>query len=59
VEDIGPTMEEVTGDWRGFHVEELHDLCSLQNTRMTTSKRKRYANREIRTGGWEMHTEFW
>jgi len=23
--------EEVTGDWRKFHNEELHDLCCLSN----------------------------
>jgi len=53
VDDIGPTREEVTRYWRRFLGEELYDLCSLQDTRMTTSQATRYANREIRTYDWE------
>jgi hypothetical protein len=51
--DIRPTREEVTGDWRRFLVEELHDLCCLQDFRMITSRNTRYAKREIHTGDWE------
>jgi hypothetical protein len=49
-EDIGPTRGEITGDWKRFLAEELHDLFSLLDPRMTTSRTTRYANREIRTG---------
>jgi hypothetical protein len=38
---IGPKREEVTGDWRELHSEELHDLCCLLNIiRVITSQRK-------------------
>jgi hypothetical protein len=28
---FGPKMDEVTGDWRKLHNEELNDLYSLPN----------------------------
>jgi hypothetical protein len=28
---FGPKGEEVTGEWRRLHKEELHDLYSSQN----------------------------
>jgi hypothetical protein len=28
---LGSNREEVTGDWRKWHIEELHDLYSLPN----------------------------
>jgi hypothetical protein len=28
---FGSKREEVTGDWRKLHNEDLHDLCCLQN----------------------------
>jgi hypothetical protein len=31
VDDIGPTREEVTGDWGRFFGEEVHYLCCLQD----------------------------
>jgi hypothetical protein len=58
-EDIGPTREKVTGDWKRFHGEEVHDSCCLQDTRMTTSRTKRYAKRKIRTGAWENEHRVW
>jgi len=27
----GPRMDEVTGEWRRLHIEELNDLYSLSN----------------------------
>jgi hypothetical protein len=37
---FGPKKEEVTGDWRSVHNEELHGLYSSSNiSRMINSKR--------------------
>jgi len=52
-DDIGPTREEMTGDWKSWHGEELHDLCCLQDFRAITSGTTRYAKREICTGDWK------
>jgi hypothetical protein len=36
---VGPKRDEVTGDWRKLHNEELHNLYSPQNIiRMIKSK---------------------
>jgi hypothetical protein len=29
---LGPKKEQVTGDWRRLHIEELHDLYCSPNT---------------------------
>jgi hypothetical protein len=40
----GPEREEVTGDWRKLHTEELHDVyCSPDMTGMNNSRKMRYA----------------
>jgi hypothetical protein len=37
----GSKREEVTGEWRELHSEELHDLCCSPNIiRVITSQRK-------------------
>jgi hypothetical protein len=37
---FGPRRDEVTGDWRKLHNEELHNLyCSPNIIRMSTTKR--------------------
>jgi hypothetical protein len=39
---FGPKTDEVTGDWRKRHNEELHNLYSSPNIiRMITSRRMR------------------
>jgi PAS domain-containing protein len=48
---FGPRREEVMGDWRKLHNEELHNLHSLPNTvRMIKSRRMRWAGHVARMG---------
>jgi hypothetical protein len=48
---FGPKRDEVTGDWRKLHNEELHNLHSSPNiTRMIKSRRVRWAGHVARTG---------
>jgi hypothetical protein len=47
----GPTGDEVTGEWRKRHLEELHDLYSSPTiVRMIKSKRMRWAGHVARVG---------
>ena len=49
-----PKRDEVTGEWRKLHNEELSDLYSLPNTvRVVTSRRMRWAGHVARMGGKE------
>jgi hypothetical protein len=58
-----PKRDEVTGEWRKLHNEELNDLYSLPNVvRVVKSRRIRWAGmwhvwgrREVRTGCWWGH----
>ena len=48
---FGPRKEEVMGEWRRLHNEELSDLYSSPNTvRVTKSRRMRRAGHVARTG---------
>jgi hypothetical protein len=48
---FGPKRDEVTGDWRKLHNEELHNLYSLPNIiRMIKSRRMRWAGHLARMG---------
>ena len=41
---FGPRRDEVTGEWRRLHNEELNDLyCSLNIVRVIKSRRMRWA----------------
>ena len=47
----GPKRDEVTGEWRKLHNEELNDLYSLPNSvRVVTSRRMRWAGHVARMG---------
>jgi hypothetical protein len=48
---FGPKIDEVTGDWRKLHKEELHNLYSSPNIiRMIKSSRMRWAGHVARMG---------
>jgi hypothetical protein len=55
---FGRKMDEVTGDWRKLHNEELHNVYSLPNIlRMIKSRRINWAGHEMKNAyqnfGWK------
>jgi hypothetical protein len=57
---FGPKGDEMTGDWRKMHNEELHNLQSSPNIIiMIKSTRMRWAGHVARIGGIRMHTGYW
>ena len=49
---FGPKRDEVTGEWRKLHNEELSDLSSLPNiVRVVKSRKIRWAGHVTRMGG--------
>jgi hypothetical protein len=64
---LGPKREEVTGEWRTLHNEELKDLYSSPNIfRLVKSRRMRWAGhvacivrREVYTGFWWGNLRVW
>ena len=57
---FGPKRDEVTGEWRKLHNEELNDLCSSPNfIRVIKSRKMRWAGHAARMREKEVHTEFW
>jgi hypothetical protein len=56
---FGPKRDEVTGEWRKLHNEELKDLyCSPNIVRMIKSRRMRWARHVARRGKGEACTVF-
>ena len=50
---FGPKRDEVTGEWRKLHNEELRDLYSVPNiVRVVKSRRMRWAGHVARMGEW-------
>jgi hypothetical protein len=48
---FGPKRDEVTGDWRKLHNEDLNDLyCSPNIVRVIKSRRMRWAGHVARMG---------
>jgi hypothetical protein len=48
---FGPKRNELTGEWRKLHIEELHDLyCSPTIMRETKSRRMRWVRHVARMG---------
>jgi hypothetical protein len=57
---FGPKRDEVTGEWRKLHNEELHDLYSSPNiVRVIKSRRMRWAGHVARIGREEACIGFW
>jgi hypothetical protein len=55
---FGPKSDELTGDWRKLHNEELNDLYSSTNMRLI-KLRMRWAGRVACLGEGEVYTGFW
>ena len=47
---FGPQRDEVTGEWRKLHNEELSDLYSLPNMVRVVKSRRRWAGHVARMG---------
>jgi hypothetical protein len=57
---FGPKRDEVTGDWKKLHNEELHNLYSSPNIiRMIKSRRMRWAGHVAQMGRRGMHVGDW
>jgi hypothetical protein len=57
---FGPKRDEVTGEWRELHNEELNDLyCSPNIVWVIKSRRIRWAGHVARMGRGEVYTGVW
>jgi hypothetical protein len=57
---FGPRRDEVTGEWRKLHNEELRDLYSSPNIiRIMKSSRMRWTGHVARTGEKRTRIGFW
>jgi hypothetical protein len=55
---FGPKRDEVTGDWRNLHNEELNNLCSSPNVRVIKLRIMRWVRHVALMGGGETYTGF-
>jgi hypothetical protein len=57
---FGSRRDEVTGEWRKLHNEELNDLyCPPNFVWVIKSRRIRWAEHVAHVGGGEVYTQFW
>jgi hypothetical protein len=57
---FGPKMDEVTGEWRKFHNEELRDLYSSPSIiRIIMSRRMRWAGHVAQMGRRRTRIDYW
>jgi hypothetical protein len=57
---FGQKRDDVTGEWRKLHNEELRDLYSLPNTiRIIKSRRMRWVGHVARMGEKRKCIEYW
>jgi hypothetical protein len=57
---FGPKRDEVTGEWKKFHNEELRDLYSSPNIiRIIKSRRMRWAGHVARMGRRGTRIDYW
>ena len=56
---FGPKRNEVTGEWRKLHTEELNDLCCSPNIIGVIKSRIIRAGHVTRMGTAEAYTGFW
>ena len=57
---FGPRSDEVTGEWRELHNEELNDLYSSPNiVRVIKLRRVRWTEHVARMGIGETNSGFW
>jgi hypothetical protein len=57
---FGPKRDEMTGNWKKLHYEEVHNLYSSPSIIiMIKSRRMRWAGHVERIGRRGMHLEYW
>jgi len=57
---FGPKRDDVTGEWRKLHNEELNELyCSPNIVRVIKSRKMSWAGHVARMGMGEAYTWFW
>jgi hypothetical protein len=50
--------DQVNGDWRRFHIFELHDLYSENIVKVITLRRMRWVGHLVLWGRGQVHTKF-